>query len=191
MITTLSYYDHQLFLWIHQHLHGTALDIWFVLCRDKLFWIPFYIFILSWIYIFHKSSFWLTLVFLILTVTFSDQLSSSWLKKSIRRVRPCREVYFDKQFEPMITCGTGFSMPSSHAANHSAVSVFLFLILGASSRRWRYFLLIWPILIGFAQVFVGVHFPLDVLVGYILGNILGILVYLVYKIAHRKLILKQ
>jgi membrane-associated phospholipid phosphatase len=188
MITTLSYYDHQLFLWVQHNLHGSFLDLWFAICRDKFFWIPLYLFIISWIFIFHKPNFWVVIGFLILSITLSDQLSSNLLKKRIRRVRPCREIYFDKQFEPMIHCSNGFSMPSSHAVNHSSIGVYLFLVLGASTRRWRYILLFWPILIGFSQVFVGVHFPLDVCLGLVLGSIVGLLTYLLYKISASKII---
>lgn len=181
MINTLSWYDHRIFEWVQYNLHGSFMDTILVLVRDKFFWIPLYLALLAWVFNFHRKNFTFIIACTILLITITDQLNSNLLKKSFKRVRPCREQYFSNQFDALIECSSGYSFPSSHAANHSAIGIFYFALLGTSLRRGRYFLLFWPILIGFAQVFVGVHFPIDVSVGLLIGCTTGIVVYLFYR----------
>ncbi|NOT38792.1 MAG: phosphatase PAP2 family protein [Saprospiraceae bacterium] len=181
MISTLSWYDHRIFEWVQYNLHGSFLDTILVLIRDKFFWIPLYLAMISWVYNFHRSLFLWIIGATIFLIALTDQISSNVLKKKFQRVRPCREQYFSNQFEVSINCSSGFSFPSSHASNHSAIGVFYFCILGSSLPRGRYFLLFWPALIGFCQVFVGVHFPFDVLAGLTLGTITGLTTYFLYR----------
>lgn len=72
-----------------------------------------------------------------------------------------------------VNCGSGFSFPSAHAANHFCLAAFLLSIFGYFLGRWKYMWWLWAILISLAQVYVGVHYPLDILGGAILGIIVG------------------
>jgi len=146
-----------------------------------------YLALISWMYNFHKRHFWLIVGCTILLIALTDQLNSNFLKKKYKRTRPCRELYFSNQFQASINCSGGYSFPSSHAANHAAIGIFYTLILSSSVSRWRYLLLLWAPFIGFAQVFVGVHFPIDILCGLLVGSFTGLLVFLIFRSISNKI----
>lgn len=116
---------------------------------------------------------WLVLVSL-LVLAITDQTSSQLLKKIIERPRPCHVM---ENINLLVGCGGGFSMPSSHAANAWAQAV-LFAIV---TPRSRWFLLVTATLIALSRVFVGVHYPFDIVVGAIVGGSIGLLVALAFK----------
>lgn len=180
MLSQINYIDHTIFEWIQLNLRKDSLDFIFAVLRDKHFWFPLYVFLISYLFFFQKQGVLKILVFTILLISISDQLSSNYLKKWIKRPRPCQELYFKDRFEPVVGCSGGYSLPSSHASNHAALGLFLYLILGKITHPWRIGLLIWPLLIGFAQIYIGVHFPLDILSGWALGFGLGLIFYFGY-----------
>jgi undecaprenyl-diphosphatase len=116
-----------------------------------------------------------------MTVGVADQLSSELIKKKVERLRPCRETQLQPAARTLVHCGGGYSFTSSHATNHFAVAVFIFFSWGLCWKRWRWLLLLWAASISLGQVYVGVHYPLDILVGAINGSILGYLGSLTYK----------
>lgn len=176
----LNLLDHKLFEWIQLNLHYPIADWWITIWRDKYFWIPLYIFLISLLAFEFRAKFFLVFLFVIITISISDQSSSQFIKKWIKRPRPCQEEYFKDHFNSTIKCSGGYSMPSSHATNHMAVAMFLFFLLQNIIPRWRYLLMFWAVSIGFAQIYVGVHFPADVLVGLCLGAVIGSGVYFLY-----------
>lgn len=181
MLETVNAVDHQIFEWIQENLRNPALDQIITPLRDKHFWIPIYIFFISYIFFNFKKEVWRILFYILVLATLSDQTSSSMLKKNIKRIRPCNEEIYNMKYTPSIGCSAGFSFPSSHATNHAALSMFLILLLKDWKKSWKMILGIWPMIIGFAQIYIGVHFPMDVLFGFILGTFLAILVFYFYK----------
>ncbi|HRG31694.1 MAG: phosphatase PAP2 family protein [Saprospiraceae bacterium] len=119
-------------------------------------------------------------IVIIVLIGLSDQLTSSLIKKKVRRERPCKEAYFSDQFDTPVGCSGGFSFPSSHASNHMALGTFLYLFFKNRSIYKRRLLLIWPLIVGFAQIYVAVHFPFDVLAGFVIGSFLAIICYYIY-----------
>jgi membrane-associated phospholipid phosphatase len=104
---------------------------------------------------------------------FTDFTNSKLLKTAFNRPRPCQTMDPDT-IHLRIACGSGKSFPSSHAANHMAFAMFFYLIFRSESRSgWVYFLFPWAALIGFSQVFVGVHYPFDILAGFLYGGAYG------------------
>ncbi len=79
-----------------------------------------------------------------------------------------------------VACGPAYSFPSSHATNHMALAVLLVLALRNQLRRARWWLIPWAVSIGYAQVYVGVHFPLDILGGFVLGAATGAAGFRIY-----------
>ncbi|MBK9272278.1 MAG: phosphatase PAP2 family protein [Saprospiraceae bacterium] len=172
--------DQNLFLWIQHHLRNHLFDLPVAILRDKHTWLPLYVFLISYLAFWRKTKILKILLFVAMIVGFSDQLSSNFLKKRVKRIRPCQETSLLQYYKPVLGCSGGYSFPSSHASNHAALGVFLFFVLGAPSSNWRYGLLAWPFLIGFAQLYIGVHYPLDLLGGWLMGGLLGSLMYLIY-----------
>lgn len=163
--------DFTLFHWINQVAQHPVLDMILPLFRNKLVWIPLYLFIAGFVLInFGKRGFYY-LLFGALTVGIADVSSSHWIKPWVKRERPCRQLDRD-QVRTMVHCGGGYSFPSSHATNHFALAVFLILTFGRR-HRWVWLALVWAAIISYAQIYVGVHFPLDILGGALLGTVIG------------------
>lgn len=159
------------------------LDTILVIFRNKMTWIPLYVGLVVYMVWYWRKRFWLPLLFTLLTVACADFLSSEVIKKSVQRPRPCQSL---EQVESRVACGTGYSFTSSHATSHMALGVFwvqLFTVWG----RHRWWFVLWAVIVGFAQIFVGVHYPLDVLAGFLLGGSVGYLVYKLYQVVAQKM----
>ena len=165
--------DQSLFIRINSMWTSSFLDVLLPLCRDKLTWVPVYVFLIS-VILFNVRGVkaWLIILMVISAVGLSDTISSKVFKPQIERTRPCNEPVLSEIVVKRVRCGSGYSFTSSHASNHFALSTLLFLLLG-KTFRWRYILFIWATLIAYAQVYVGVHYPLDVLAGAVIGLIVG------------------
>lgn len=181
MLDYFNLLDHQLFDFIQINFRSVHLDPMFLAFRDKVFWIPFYIFLTSWIIIKFRNKAWRFFALMILTIILTDQLNSTLLKKHFERVRPCNEIYFKDQFLPVIECSGGFSFPSSHATNHMGIASLLFFVFGSYFGSWKWGILVWALLVGFSQVYIGVHFPFDVLAGWIEGFLVGFGIFVLFR----------
>jgi membrane-associated phospholipid phosphatase len=172
MLDTILQLDYFLFDFINQKLSNSFFDFFLKWMRNEFIWTPFYIFIIAFfIYNYGKKSYWLVL-FSILTVTCSDAISSHLIKKNVQRLRPCRDVSIE-HISVRVKCGSAFSFTSSHATNHFAIASFLSFTLGLYQKKIRLPLFLWAFIICISQVYVGVHFPLDVTCGAILGLGIG------------------
>ena len=80
-----------------------------------------------------------------------------------------------------VKCGGGYSYTSSHATNHFALAFFLIYTLGVQFRWIKWVLIFWASSIAYGQVYVGVHYPFDVISGATIGGIIGILVATWYR----------
>jgi len=106
----------------------------------------------------------------------SDQLVSSVLKPLISRPRPCHDNSALEFARLLVSCGTGWSLPSAHSANAFAVAGVSFF---AVRKSWRYLLPL-ATLIALSRVFVGVHYPADIFLGAIIGGLCGVSAGLLY-----------
>ncbi|MBK9257963.1 MAG: phosphatase PAP2 family protein [Saprospiraceae bacterium] len=160
--------DYELMYFFNNFISNSFFDQIMPWLRNDKFWVPLYIFLISFLLInFGKKSYWLIL-FAILSVSSSDMISSRLIKMNVQRDRPCR-TELPYEVNVLVSCGSGHSFTSSHAANHFALAGFLSMTLGQYSRKIRWSLYVWAALICLAQVYVGVHFPFDVIAGAVLG----------------------
>ena len=119
------------------------------------------------------SNNWISL-YIVLLICITDQVSSSIFKPLFHRLRPCNDpALFGKTRLLLDHCSGGFSFTSSHAANHFGLAMFIFMTWGVAQQRFTKYFFVWAGLIAFAQVYVGVHYPLDILGGTIIGLIAG------------------
>lgn len=173
MLDYIFQLDYFLFNFINQKMTNSFFDFFLKWIRNEWIWGPFYIFICSFsLFNFGKKGY-LMIVLLLLNFFTSDVLSSHLIKKNIKRIRPCRNEHVE-QVTVRVKCGKGYSFTSSHATNHFAFASFLVFTF---RKKIKYVnaLFIWAFLICLAQVYVGVHFPLDVCCGGILGMTVGFL----------------
>ncbi len=105
-------------------------------------------------------------VLVIFAILFADQISSGVLKPLTERLRPCKSL---ENFRLLVHCGSKYGFPSSHASNAAAVGT-LFII---QFRRWTVLWLLLIALIGISRIYVGVHYPFDVVCGWALGAFVG------------------
>lgn len=172
-MTTLIEIDQWLFSLINQDLHNPVLDFIMPYWRDKYFWIPFYVALAGFLVYKFKARGAYLIVGLLVAVSIADSVSSHIVKQQVQRIRPCNQEELKEEVKLLVRCGTGYSFTSSHATNHFAIAVFLILTLGQVYRKIKWPLLIWAATIALGQVYVGVHFPFDILAGGILGSLIG------------------
>jgi len=170
--------DFYLFNLINHDFGNAFFDVIMPTIRNKKTWFPLYI--LLFIYLAYKYKFkaWIIVVLAIASIGLADGISSHFLKPFVERLRPCNVPELINAVVLRINhCSGGFSFPSSHAANHFALATFLGLALKQESKGFLSIGLIWAGIISFAQVYVGVHFPIDVFFGGLLGLVIGIFLY--------------
>jgi undecaprenyl-diphosphatase len=173
-------FDQYLFEIINGHTHNAVLDWLMPIWREKSTWIPFYLALAVFLgYKYRKAGLYLILG-LALSVGLADTISSKVIKPAVHRLRPCNDPEIKDEVQLLVHCGSGYSFTSSHAANHFAVAAFLSFTLGLHYRRIRWPLYLWAASIALGQVYVGVHYPLDILMGAFLGLIIGNIVAKTY-----------
>lgn len=173
MLEQIIQFDQNLFFAINHGLSNSAFDWLMPILRNRFTWTPLYLFIAIFLVRNYAKNGWLILIFMGLTFGITDYFSSSIIKPSVERLRPCNNPLIKSEVRNIVDCGTGFSFPSSHASNHFALAVFLILFF---YHKWKWILpigLLWAGSISFAQVYVGVHFPIDVISGAVLGSIIA------------------
>lgn len=178
MVETIIGWDEQIFYWINHSWSSDILDVVFPFFRGRDNWIPLYLLLIIVSALRFKKYAWPFILSAVLVAGASDIVSSRIIKPGVERLRPCRQENMDVILR--VRCGSGYSFTSSHASNHFAVATFFILTLG---RVWRWskpLWFIWAAMISLGQVYVGVHFPFDVLIGAILGSIVGYIGYQLY-----------
>lgn len=179
-MTELLHLDQYLFHQINTVWANGWLDALMPFWRNKYVWLPVYVFLISFLMInFGKKGF-ILFVFAIITIGIADTMSSKVIKKTVQRVRPCNDPAMASFVDLKVKCGGGYSFTSSHATNHFALAIFLIFTLGKRFRWIKWVLLIWATTIAYGQVYVGVHYPFDVISGGILGVLIGTLVATFY-----------
>ena len=180
MIDTLIQWDIQLFLWLNG-LNSSWLDPFMYLVSTRWFWIPFY-FWLAWM-IYERVG-WKQAIAIYLSIglviLLADQLSASFFKPFFERIRPCRpENQLNMEVHTVSRhCGGIYGFVSSHATNFFAMATFLSGIW--KERQARFIFLGIAALVSYSRIYLGVHFPGDVLGGTALGIIIGLLVLKLY-----------
>lgn len=190
LLEQLNDWDQHLFSAINIGCSNGFLDEILPIWRLKNTWIPLYILMLIIIIVrFKKQSIYWILA-MIVTVSLADIISSHFLKPYFDRIRPCNDVLL--QASTILRapyCPGNGSFTSSHAANHFAIAAFVNFSLSPwlKWRGWIFYL--WATIICFAQIYVGVHYPGDILGGAVLGILLGYIISYFYNKYFRKNIL--
>jgi undecaprenyl-diphosphatase len=179
-------FDYKLFSKINGEWHNSFFDAFFPFTREAFFWAPFYFFLVLFVTMNYKRYGWLWVLFLIINVFISDYVSSTIIKENFFRLRPCRDPVVADHLRFLVSyCPGSSGFTSSHAANHFAAAMFIFATLKqkVGVNKWLVLIFLWALIPCYAQLYVGVHFPTDILGGIVAGLILGYLVgYLFNKI---------
>lgn len=137
-------------------------------------WAPLYVILLVYLFYSWGAKAWKWVVMVAVNITLTDQISSSVFKPFFHRLRPCADPQVMHQARLLLDhCSGGFSFTSSHAANHFGLAMFVFMTLQPLFKKYRFLFFLWAAMIAYAQVYVGVHYPLDILAGSIIGILVG------------------
>lgn len=184
MIDELLIFDRELFLWLNHNLANPVFDLFFPFITNVKNWYPVYIVGGLWLLIKGGKKGRIAFLLLLLTIIISDQISSSVIKEAVGRLRPCHVL---PDVRLLVGCGGGKSFPSSHATNNFAAA---FILSRIYKRQWPVFYTI-AFFMAFSRVYIGVHYPLDITGGAILGVIIGAVIIFAYKMIDRHIINKQ
>ena len=190
MLNQLLALDRQLFYVINHDLANPFFDWIMPWLRQPKLWIPLYIFIVCFCIGKFKKPGIVIIVFLALSAGFADFTGAGMVKYAVKRLRPCNDpVTVKTDILRLPACGTGYSFPSAHAADHFAAAFFMILMF---YKKWRWIWLwgiLWAGSISFAQVYVGVHYPIDVFCGALYGMLVALLfVWLLKKLSESEFI---
>jgi len=166
--------DQDFFILINNTLHNDLFDFVMPFIRNQYVWIPLYIFLIIFVLTNFKNKGWWWVLFFILLPIFTDFVSSRLIKENISRLRPCNDMQLSSQVRFLLNHKPqNSSFTSSHATNHFGLAAFLYYTLEKKIGNWSYLFFLWAFVICYAQVYVGVHYPLDVICGGLLGYFIG------------------
>jgi len=181
MTESLQQFDLELFIEIHRGFSNSFFDWLLPLMRNRYFWAPLYLFIIVFCFIEYRKKAWYILGMLLATFAMGDLTASRLIKPLVARIRPCNDINLVNDIIHRVPCGSGYSFPSAHATNHFAIAIFLIFVFYS---KWKPVLplgLFWAFIISFSQIYVGVHYPVDTMVGALLGTTIGLITASIYK----------
>ena len=181
--------DQQLFLFLNS-LNSPFWDKVMHAISSIAIWIPLYLAILIYLGLRYRKKFIIILLFIILAVTLSDQISVQLFKNLFHRLRPCHEPALNGLVHLVNNeCGGLYGFVSSHAANSFNVALVSLLFI---QRNWyTVFILFWASVVGYSRIYLGVHYPGDVLCGAMLGALTGWVIYNLYILIDNNILRKK
>ena len=176
MIDALLRMDTALFFFINNDLANPIFDWVMPFITHKENWYPFFFVIIIGMVWKGGRQGRIAVLLLIPLIVLSDQITSSLIKPLVDRTRPCEAYQALGTVRALIGVKTSPSFPSSHAANAFAAAMFFALFY--PKRQWIYFVI--AALVAFSRIYVGVHYPLDVIAGGVIGVLCALFVYACY-----------
>lgn len=171
----LDAFDKNVFHFIHADASVPMLDGFMKLLRSAGTWVPLYAFMAYWIIRYERKYAWQFILLTVVCFAITDYVSASILKPWFARIRPCYDPELQPVIRGLVHCGGQYSFPSSHASNHYGLATFWFMtIYRLRGSRWSW-LWLWAFVVCYAQVYVGKHYPLDIIAGALFGSAVGAL----------------
>ena len=178
--------DKNLFLELNSY-HNPWLDQVMMFFTSTMAWLPLYLILLYVLVKIYRQQVWLVLLAVALTILLADQVTSSFMKPFFARLRPSH----DPELSGMVNLvsdyrGGRFGFASSHAANTFGVATLMWLLL-KNYLPWIGLLFIWALGVGYTRIYLGVHYPGDILAGQFVGFLSALASYGVYSLVKNQL----
>ncbi len=167
--------------------HADWLDPIMLQLTRTQFWIPLYLFLIYLIFKNFSTRGWIITAGVALAILLADQITSSLMKPFFMRLRPSQEptlqglVHIVNDYK-----GGLYGFASSHAANTFATALFVWLLF-RKTYKWMVFIFVWAVLMTYTRIYLGVHYPGDILVGAIVGLLCGWAGFEFYRVLDRKI----
>jgi undecaprenyl-diphosphatase len=176
MIDQLIELDKELFFFLND-LHTSWLDTPMMLFSNTLTWTPLYILLIYLIVKDFPNEWWIILLGIAASILLSDQITSSLMKPFFERLRPSRDPALEGLVHYVDDYRGGlYGFASSHAANTFGTATFLFFLFH-KKRKGIFILFFWAALVTYTRIYLGVHYPGDIIVGGIAGAICATFCY--------------
>lgn len=178
MLEKIIALDKKLLIYLNGLGSPTYDNLWLIITKQA-YWTPFFLFLA---YLLYKKIGWKNLGIVILFIAFillCCNTSVEIFKSTFHRLRPCNDPEI-KDIIRIVHQSNSFSFFSGHAANSMATMMFLYLIL---KKYYKYVILIflYPLIFAYSRIYLGVHFPTDILTGYLFGALFGFVFYKIYQ----------
>ncbi len=175
--------DKQLFV-ILNSLGSEPFDAFWLIITKQLHWTPFFVAVF---YLLQRKLGWknlgIIILFIAVLITFSDQITNL-VKNGFQRLRPCNDETLIGLIRVVKDSDT-FSFFSGHASNSMATTTFIYLII-RKFYKYTYLLFLFPIIFAYSRIYLGLHFPGDILTGYLFGATFGFVFYKWYLFLGKK-----
>lgn len=173
MLESIKSFDETLFLYLNSH-HNMFFDQLMWLFSEKIFWAPLYVWFLWLLYKQFPKHFWSVLLAILVMIVVSDQLCNL-SKDGFMRLRPTNEPHLQGLIH-IVNGYTGglYGFYSGHAANSFAIAIFMICSINKTFKYLIPIALSYALLTAYSRIYLGVHYPLDILTGAIIGSLTGI-----------------
>lgn len=179
MIETIRYAEYEWFLWLNS-FHSPLWDTIMFWVTYRFTWIPLYLYIIYFLFKNIRFDFVRSLLFVLISVGLADRITSGLMKPYFQRFRPCHDPVIQHIIHVVGNCGGQYGFVSSHASNSFALVMAMFILFKnyKIESNLPLFLLFWAIIVSYSRIYVGVHFPTDIIVGGLIGGLIPIAIYL-------------
>jgi undecaprenyl-diphosphatase len=177
MLEKLINLDKQFFIFLNNFGATPFDDIWLLITK-QINWTPFFLILL---FILYKKlgtkKLGIAILILAALITFTNEITDV-IKFSVQRIRPCNDDALVGLIRVVKESDT-FSYFSGHASNSTAAMMFVFLIL-RKHYKYSYLIFLYPVIFAYSRIYLGLHFPLDIISGFVFGGFTGILFYRIF-----------
>lgn len=172
---SLQQIDSSIFLYFNG-MHASWTDVLFYYISNRFVWIPLYLLLAFFLFRRYRKKAWIVVAAVVISVFLSDQ-SCNLIKRTVQRPRPSHnmelvdQVHLVAKPDGTLYKGGPYGFPSSHAANAMALAFIVVAFLTREKTLWTLLMFFWMLLVSYSRIYLGVHYPGDIIVGWCVGAI--------------------